>query len=359
VGIQFEVNRSDLRKFRWTNHPESELKDGQIKIFIDKFGFSSNNVTYANLGNSFGYWNFFPVDNVWGIIPTWGFGTVIESNHKEISLGERFYGYYPTASHLVLEPGKVRPTGFSDTKEHRTKLPSAYNFYYNTTRDEFYTKESEDFQLIYRPLFTTSFLLESYLLENQFFTAKDVLITSASSKTAIALAYLLKLNREKNHFSFKIHALTSNRNLSLVQSLGYYDKVKCYEDLGSFDKSDICVVDFSGNEKIQSEIKLHFGSHHKHLCLVGMVHWEEQAQDQKESQGVLFFAPAEIKKKSKHWGLAGFQEKLVHSFGAYAKDSSTWMKYKNLDFSSSFENVYLETLEGKFPAELGAILSNS
>lgn len=362
MGIQFEINRKDLRQSRWKQTSSKILQEGDIEIAIDKFGFTANNITYANLGDSFGYWNFFPAEerpDIWGIIPTWGFGTVIESVNSGIQKGERFYGYFPTASHLILKPGKVRPTGFSDIVEHRVKLPTAYNFYYNLSKDDFYSKESEDYQAIFRPLFTTSFLLDEYLIDNNLFGAKDVLITSASSKTAIALAFLMKERREKENLSFKIHALTSVRNLDWVQSLGYYDTVCLYDQISSLEKSDICVVDFSGNEKVQRETKDYFGSFHKHLCLVGIVHWEDQAENPDTSGGVLFFAPTQIKKKSKEWGLANFQEKLLNSFQKFFISSKPWLKINQSEMKSSIENVYLETLEGKISAEMGPILINS
>ena len=47
---------------------------------IEKFGLTANNVSYAITGDSIGYWGYFPADDNWGKVPTWGFAHVIDSN---------------------------------------------------------------------------------------------------------------------------------------------------------------------------------------------------------------------------------------------------------------------------------------
>ncbi len=64
---------------------------------VDKFGFSANNITYQALGE-----DFHPApasDNgnaspeTQGLVPVWGFGTIIASTHPKIKEDERVYGY--------------------------------------------------------------------------------------------------------------------------------------------------------------------------------------------------------------------------------------------------------------------------
>ncbi len=49
--------------------------------------------------------------------------------------------------------------------------------------------EREDALMIFRGLFMTSFLADDYLAESDFGGAREVVVISASSKTAIALAW--------------------------------------------------------------------------------------------------------------------------------------------------------------------------
>ena len=75
---------------------DSALQDGEIRVQVDRFALTSNNITYAAMGEMLQYWQFFPSGEAgWGIIPVWGFGTVQESRHPDIPVGEHLYGYWP------------------------------------------------------------------------------------------------------------------------------------------------------------------------------------------------------------------------------------------------------------------------
>ena len=107
------VNKADLPKAEWHETALPELADGQALLEIEKYALTANNITYATVGDAFGYWNFFPTgQDDWGIVPVWGFAKVTASNHAEIAVGERLYGYLPMASHLVVQPGNVSGGGF-------------------------------------------------------------------------------------------------------------------------------------------------------------------------------------------------------------------------------------------------------
>src|SRR4051794_5424184 len=116
AGVDFMVRRDDLRTCQFLSVPESaatSLQPGQILMKIDKFAFTSNNVTYASFGDAMSYWNFFPAPQGWGRIPVWGFAEVVASQHMAVKTGERFYGYFPMSTHVVLQPERVSDAGFS------------------------------------------------------------------------------------------------------------------------------------------------------------------------------------------------------------------------------------------------------
>src|SRR5262245_11753241 len=99
------------------------LNIGQVLLRIDRFGFTANNVTYVTLGERLSYWSFFPAADGWGRIPVWGFATVLESTRDGVETGARFFGYYPMASHVLMEPTRVTPAGYVDDARHRRELP--------------------------------------------------------------------------------------------------------------------------------------------------------------------------------------------------------------------------------------------
>ena len=88
--------------------PERALAAGEAEFAIDLVALTDNNVTYAALGQKTpflgadaGYWDFFSERDEPGRLPVWGFATATRSAAEGISVGDRFYGYWPLASHAV------------------------------------------------------------------------------------------------------------------------------------------------------------------------------------------------------------------------------------------------------------------
>ena len=165
IGKQFLVNHDDIQTTRvssFTVPSGDALDSGQVVLSLNRFGFSSNNITYAATGRDFRYWDHFPASAGWGQVPVWGFGDVVESRHPEFTEGERVYGYFPMATHLVVQPAGVTPGGFLDGAQHRVELPAVYRQYSRAAKDPFYSEKTEELQMLLRPLFTTAFLLEDF-----------------------------------------------------------------------------------------------------------------------------------------------------------------------------------------------------
>ena len=118
---QLQTLKSDLTKTRIVESSDPEIGDNEIIVSIENFAFTTNNVTYAVAGDTIGYWRFFKTtndpENEWGSIPVWGFAKVLESNLKEISVGERLFGYFPPSDRLHLNPIKITDQGFTDGKD--------------------------------------------------------------------------------------------------------------------------------------------------------------------------------------------------------------------------------------------------
>jgi hypothetical protein len=78
-----------------------------VRLQVDSFALTSNNITYASFGDAMHYWDFFPAaDRAWGCLPVWGFATVRESLAEDPATGRRVYGYFPAGTHLVVEPAR-------------------------------------------------------------------------------------------------------------------------------------------------------------------------------------------------------------------------------------------------------------
>ena len=122
-------------------------------------------------------------------MPVWGFARVAASAHDEVPEGGRVYGYLPPSTHLVVAPERVARGGFVDGSPHRAELPAVYNEY--TPAPPAPRGEHDDRQVLFSPLFGTSFLIDDFLDDGGYLDDAQVLISSASSKTALGTAFLL------------------------------------------------------------------------------------------------------------------------------------------------------------------------
>ena len=101
------VRKNELANARLRSTSAAPLAEGQVRVRIDHFALTSNNITYAAFGEAMNYWQFFPTgEEGWGAIPVWGFGTVTESLQPDVAVGERLYGYWPMADQVVLQPAR-------------------------------------------------------------------------------------------------------------------------------------------------------------------------------------------------------------------------------------------------------------
>ena len=93
---QIHVQKNALDQAEWVELEAQELAPDAVRLQIESFSVTANNITYAVVGDGFGYWNFFPPmgDNIdgKGIVPMWGHAKVIDSNCADIAIGERVYG---------------------------------------------------------------------------------------------------------------------------------------------------------------------------------------------------------------------------------------------------------------------------
>ena len=121
------------------------------------------------------YWDFFPPSSGggWGRIPAFGFGEVVASERPDVEPDVRVYGYFPMSEHLVVSPDRVDGRGFFDGAAHRRPMASAYNHYLRTDADASYDPDREAQQMLLRPLFFTSYLVEDLLADNEDFGPFD------------------------------------------------------------------------------------------------------------------------------------------------------------------------------------------
>lgn len=299
---------------RTTSEPAAAAP-GEVILSPDLFSLTTNNITYAAFGEAMSYWDFFPTGEAgFGQMPVWGFADVVASAVEGITVGERFYGYWPIASHLRMRPDRVSDRGFYDASEHRLPLTSAYNQYSRCSADPSYAAADEAWLALYRPLFVTAFMLADYLQDNLAFGARRLLISSASSKTAYATAFCLGDNAAGTGTEApELIALTSPRNRDFVTGLGAYRRTVVYADIETLDADKPTLyVDFSGDNDLRARIHHHFGTALTHDCFAGSAANTDflSPVDLPGPAPQFYFAPHQIKKRNADWGPAEVNRRL-------------------------------------------------
>lgn len=353
--LDFQVDRDDFRNCRVVPGAATDpLASGQVLFKVDRFALTSNNISYAAAGDMLNYWGFFPAPDRWGRIPAMGFGDVIASENAEIKVGSRCFGFFPMSRHLIID-AKAGPNGMVDRVAHRADHAPVYRTYSYVGNDPQYEQEREDQIMLLRGLFMTSFLIDDLLDDEDFYGAESTIITSASSKTSIALAYLLRRRRRG-----PVIGLTSARNRPFVEGLGCYDEVVIYDDAGSISNERASVmVDMAGNGEVVTTVHERLGDRLKYSCTVGATHWESKPRQANlpGPEPEFFFAPARIVKRTQDWGASGLQKKLGGAWTEFADFSDTWMNVQRHQGPEALERVYLEILSGRLDPSDGHVIS--
>jgi hypothetical protein len=358
----FLVKRDDLRQCRIAESAAPEVEAGQALLRVDAFGLTSNNVTYAVLGEAMSYWSFFPAEDGWGRVPVWGFAEVERSEVEGVEEGTRLYGYLPPSSHLPVTPARVNERGFVDASSHKAELPSAYHRYLCAQADPFYRADTEEIQMLLRPLFFTSFLIDDQLADEGLVERGPIAISSASSKTAIGAAFMLAQRQEA-----ELIGLTSPRSVGFVEGLGIYDRVVTYEGIDSLDKEAATFVDFAGDGQVREAVHSHYGDGLARSMTVGGTHWKELGRGGIGGGGeglpgpapAFFFVPDRVVKRSADWGRAGLESRVAAAWHPFCEWIGGWLETIRGEGFAAVERAYLDLLEGKVDPRTAHVLSLS
>ncbi len=333
-----EVRRDDHGQVRVADEPDGELAVGSVRLRIDRFAITANNVSYAVYGDRIGYWNFFPTDGPWGRVPAMGWAEIVESKHADVAVGGRYFGWYPMADSVDIE---VAPSddGFVDIGAHRVGHAAIYCGFVETTLDPLVDTsvgsnaenaiEIEDRQALLRGLFLTSFLADEFLADpgdgvDPYFGVEQVVVLSASAKTAIGFAQRAAAR------GLHLVGVTSELNRAFVESLPWYRSVVSYDELADLDNArpTVC-VDVAGDRGLLSRVHDHFGDQLRHSMLIGISHHEAAPlpADHRFAgcQPTFFAAPVEIERRQALWGSAAFDERAGSALADFVDGSSSWL----------------------------------
>jgi hypothetical protein len=84
------VERKVIGTTKTVEMAEQPLDENQVRLRIDRFAVTANNITYAVFGDMLAYWEFFPTELPFGQVPAMGWAEVVESNNPDIAVGGRY-----------------------------------------------------------------------------------------------------------------------------------------------------------------------------------------------------------------------------------------------------------------------------
>lgn len=347
----FLIDRTDLSLTEVRPLPAPDtvaLEDGEVLLDIERFALTANNITYGVYGDRLGYWRFFPADANWGRIPVWGFARVRRSTVETIPVGTRLFGYLPMATHWITRLER-KPWGVVDASPHRADLPPAYNSLIEAAPGPL-----DDQIALLRPLFLTAFLLDDYFAGHADFGATTFILSSASSKTALGLGWLLAKR------GVRVIGLTSPGNTGFVEGVGCYAETRTYDSLADTPvDGQVVFVDFAGNPDVVAAVHHSLGDQLVHSAVVGSTHQAGGAVGPGRLPGPrpsFFFAPDQARQRAKDWGGAVLNTRIQAALDDFIA-ANGWLQVRTHAGDAALERVYRIVLSGQARPEAGHMVT--
>lgn len=361
TNVVLEVDRAKCGETRLVETDLEPLSAGQVRLRIDRFAVTANNITYAVLGDMLGYWDFFPTgDPAWGRVPAMGWADVVDSNHPDVGTGGRFYGWFPMARFVDLTVGATGD-GLRDDGDHRQSHAPVYRSYVDTAHDPMYPSDAaadqlgdaEDRHALLRGLFLTGFLADTFFADADYHGASTAVVLSASAKTAIGFA-----QRASERGLGQVIGVTSPGNVDFVRSLGWYTDVLTYDDVSSLPMVDAVSVDISGDGPSLAAVHERLGDHLKYSMIIGKSHHDSlPAAVHGGPTPELFFAPTEVSRRVEEWGAAEYQRLCAEALEQFVDGSHRWLTVEHARGPAGAASTWSHVFNGEVPPNLGRVVS--
>lgn len=323
------IDKDVISRAEVTPNPARSIAEGKVEFRLDCCAMTANNVTYAALGkpsglfeNGKGYWDFFAPGDGPGTLPVWGFATVTQSNVEGIGSGEQFYGFFPFASHCVLQPVRVGPLGFVDDAPHKRDMAAVYLTYQRVSGLDGYRLQDHDYWPVFRPLYMTGWLIADQFEDEEDYGAQQIVVASASAKTAIAFAHASRARPRRP----LLVGLTSGRGKTFLDQTELYDALVTYDEIESLNVAATAVIDIAGSTQVMGKLHDRLGDQLRHSLVVGKSHWDAGTGEPWPASG--FFAPGRIQKRMQQWGPAEFRDRVGAAWSGFVRDAE---RYFTLD----------------------------
>jgi hypothetical protein len=349
--VELLVNRSSIGDVNVVRSDIAALAEDHVRLAIEHFALTANNVTYAQFGDFLDYWNFFPVSSDWGLVPAMGFGRIVESNVAALAVGTRYYGWFPMASSVDIM-ATASSAGFRDDGPHRVDHAAVYRSFLRTDLDGLYTTEGDEHrQELLRGLFMTGFLIDRFFAAQHYLGATQAIVLSASSKTALGYAACARSGG-----AIRTVGVTSASNRDFVESTALYDQIVTYGQLDDIALDPSVIVDMSGAGSTVAALHGRLGDQIAHSMVVGKSHHDAPpAMVPAGPKPEMFFAPTAMDSSLSAWGPEEYARRTKEGLSAFLEASRAWLTVEEHEGAAAVSGAWQSLYGGSVEPSAGII----
>ena len=251
--------------------PDSNiLPPSTVLIRTTLIALTTNNLSYARGGSDLHWWSTYPVplslpkpynsSSTYGIVPAWGYGTIIASSIPDLQPNTLLWGYFPTSTLPILlflkpSPGGVKGHWIEHSLHRENLMPLYQRYVEHTTPSPLISGSPALEKMAWRallfPLWESAYLLNRFVFPQAPTTALHplggslpwpassadltnalVILFAASGKTALSFAQQLKCTRSQDQRSpLAVVGVTSEASRVFVEGTHWLDEVVLYSSL--------------------------------------------------------------------------------------------------------------------------------
>lgn len=318
---------------------EEPLEPGTVRLGIEALALTSNNVTYAALGERAGYLSTFPAPPGFGRVPAWGFAVVEASAHEDVAVGSRYFGLLPMSTDLTVRPAPMGTGSFLDTSAHRSGLDDSYRRYRPAGEPD----HLDPLRAVVQTIYPACLQLADHVTGmNADAGPMTVVLSSASSKTAIGTA-----ERLAHEPGIRTHGLTSPVNIAFTAGLGVYDQVSAYDDLGSLATDGPAVfLDLTRNPDLVTSVHHLLGNRLRKTVLIGGTHSVEPLELPGLPEPERFFAPAQQALQRTKVGDLAYEQRLAAAEQQFLHRAAEWLRVDEQNGPAALQDAVRALLAG-------------
>lgn len=306
----------------------------------------------------------------------WGIAEVTSTTIEGVEVGTQYLGLLPIGDSISFAKASLKKEDGSIVVDR----PSTFYAYNSFNKIESGTAmstscEYSDLALVCFPGIVTGHGLYFRMSEQNCYGADSIVVTSASSKVALAMALYMKNDPNRKFENILIIGYTSNNNMQFCKQTGLYDSLFCYDDVLPSGKKYV-VVDIAGradiytrnkNEEGVDIIKLlvignssgiedkkstfsTFTTYAKMKMIMGMMGLPSRLHSwMPRPNQELYLIWEDMAAMEKKWGKDKLKDIQKESSFTFCKAAKKWMSIREAKTEEEIGEAFVDILEGSVP----------